>query len=98
MTAEANFEIVRALIRKRDGSYETLDLKDRETFPWGEPLPLLNAHPDRWKLCPACYQSKPIAEFLIETDALRTYYKIDSYGSETAIPVADVAERCKTCR
>ena len=100
MTPSANYEAINALIRLRDGSLTCHDmmLAESQAMGWGEGFPLMNAKPDRWKLCPRCMTSLPIDDFIIPSDSLRTAYKIDRMGNQVAIPVADVAERCVTCR
>ncbi len=81
-------------IIKRGDYFTTYEMEHAERFPWLEPLPPFNASPDRMKICPICMRNQPIAEFLIESNLLRTAL---IHRGAFATDVADVSEFCRSC-
>ncbi len=94
MTPEAIRDVCSSFVKLRDGSMTTRDMIDAERYLWRDAWPPINAKPDRWKICPICNHSQPIAE----SDVLRTIVKMDRFENEVAVPVADVAAYCASCR
>lgn len=91
-------EILASVI-KRDGRFTTQDIENAEQVSeWQEPRPLINARPERMKICPLCYVAQPIAEFIIESDVLRTCVLfVRSANEDFAFPCADISEYCLSC-
>ncbi len=91
-------EIVQSVIKRR-GYFTTEDIERAEQLSdWREPLPYINARPERIKLCPICLKPQPISEFLIESDKLRTVIRFSrTPEEEVAWPCAEVEEFCRSC-
>lgn len=82
------------MVVKRNGRFTTIEMEMAESRAEGyAPYPLINAKPDRMKICPVCLKNQPIAEFLIESSVLRTVIVKDVY----AAPCAAVSEFCRSC-
>jgi hypothetical protein len=90
-----NFEIAEAVI-KIDGYFSSWDLEQQDRMEWRN-YGLINARPERIKLCPICYRRLPIAEFLID-DQIHTLVKPShSGGEEFAYLCANISEYCRSC-
>lgn len=96
-------EILNAVRVGTNGSFTTHDIENAEAesraFPSPPARQMINARPERWKICPICFKMQPIAEFLLPTVELRTVILFHREALEDfAYPCADISEVCKKCR